>query len=321
LLAFSRRQPLDARRTDVAALVRGMGELLRRALGEQVTIELALKHGTWPALVDPAQLEAALLNLAVNARDAMQGGGRLTIEAGNVRVDRADGMPAADIAAGEYVMIAVSDTGAGMTTEVLARAFEPFYTTKEVGKGTGLGLSMVYGFVKQSGGHVRLYSEPGHGTAVKVYLPRADHGDAAPAGAAAVAAVAARSGGETVLVVEDNELVRPHVERMLAELGYRVVAAPDGPRALDALRSTPGIDLLFTDMVMPGGMDGLSLAEAARRLRPGLRVLLTSGFTEAALAGREKAGQDVQILAKPYRRQDLAIRVRQVLDAPRTAAL
>jgi PAS domain S-box-containing protein len=318
LLAFSRRQPLDAKVTDVVRLIRGMGDLMRRTLGEQITIELALAQDAWPALVDRTQLEAALLNLAVNARDAMPDGGRLTIEAGNVRVEQAGALPVADVEPGEYVAIAVSDTGIGMTSDVLARAFEPFFTTKDVGKGTGLGLSMVYGFVRQSGGQVRLYSEPGHGTTVRIYLPRGMPAEKPQAGEVVGAAVT-RGRGETVLVVEDNELVRSHVERMLTDLGYRVIAAPDGRRALEIVEHTPEIDLVFTDMVMPGGIDGLRLAEEAKRLRPGLPVLLTSGFTEASLSGREKGagrepGGEVEMLAKPYRRDALAKRLRELLD-------
>jgi PAS domain S-box-containing protein len=309
LLAFARRQTLDPRPTDINGLLRNIEGLLRRTLGEDIAIELARGAGLWPALADAAQLEAAVLNLCLNARDAMPGGGRLSIETANSPLDEAYADAHPELQPGDYVMIAVSDTGTGMTPEVAVRAFEPFFTTKGIGHGSGLGLSMVYGFVKQSGGHVKIYSEPAQGTVVKLYMPRA--------GAVQPTAPAPRAselrGTGTILAVEDDELVRRRVEGQLAALGYKVIAAADGPAALEVLRSGAPIDLLFTDVVMPGGMDGGELAEAARALRPGLPVLFTSGYTERGIVQRGRLEPGVHLLNKPYRRQDLAEKVRELL--------
>lgn len=249
LLAFARRQPLEPRAVDVNRHVLGMEDMLRRSLGEHIDIRFMPGRAVGLALVDPAQLETALLNLALNARDAMPEGGRLTIETAEAVLDSTYAADGEDVRPGNYVMIAVADSGIGMTPEILERAFEPFFTTKDVGKGTGLGLSMVYGFVKQTGGHIRIYSEPGQGSIVKLYLPRTDS-PATEEGKAAQPAVASR--GETILVVEDDDLVRTHVEGELKELGYAVLSAADGSEALRLLEKNSSIDLLFSDIVMPG---------------------------------------------------------------------
>jgi CheY-like chemotaxis protein len=311
LLAFSRRQPLQPQVVDIDELVAGMHGLMRRTLGDDIEIEIASGEKSWPVLIDPAQLEAALLNLAVNARDAMPDGGRLIIETRNLQLDQDYAAREPEVVAGPYVMVAVADTGSGMPPAVLARAFEPFFTTKEVGRGTGLGLSMVYGFAKQSGGHVKIYSEVDHGTIVKLYLPRSD-----PTGTIAASAVpdtAEPRGSERILLVEDDELVRRHAEGQLAALGYSVTAAASGPQALELLRGGAAIDLLFSDVVMPGGLNGRELAEAARRLRPGLPVLYTSGYTEDAIIHQGRLDLGVHLLNKPYRRDELAAKLRQVL--------
>jgi len=311
LLAFARRLPLRAEPTAVNDLVAGMGELLARTLGEQVEIKLALDPAAPPAFTDPSQLENALVNLALNARDAMPGGGRLTIETGEATLDEDYASRHAEVRAGRYVMLAVGDTGHGMTTEVLERAIEPFFTTKGAGRGTGLGLSMVFGFAKQSGGHLRIYSEAGLGTSVRLYLPIAA---GAPSPAAAPAGPA-QGGAETVLVVEDDEGVRALVILMLESLGYRVLAAPDGPTALTMLEAPTAIDLLFTDVVLPRRMSGRELAERAAALRPGLKVLFTSGYTENAIIHHGRLDEGVLLLSKPYQKAELARKVREALDS------
>lgn len=315
LLAFARRQPLEPRVTDLNRLVAGMDGLLRRTLPEDIELEVIRGGGLWTTEIDPGQVEVALLNLVINGRDAMARGGRLTIETANASLDSAYAMVHPEVATGQYVMISVSDTGHGMTREVVARAFEPFFTTKQAGKGSGLGLSMVYGFVRQSGGHAKIYSESGQGTTVRLYFPRA-----AAVGAAVEPARPDRElvgGSEHVLVVEDDELVREHVVMQLRGLGYRVTGVESGLRALEALREVPDVDLLFTDVVMPGGMNGRELAQAARLLRPALPVLFTSGYTENAIVHHGRLDRGVSLLSKPYRRQELAAKVRQVLDAAR----
>ena len=310
LLAFARRLPLRAEPTAVNDLVSGMGELLARTLGEDIEIKLALDPAAPRAFADPSQLENALVNLALNARDAMPGGGRLTIETGEATLDEDYASRHAEVRAGRYVLLGVGDTGHGMTPEVLDRAIEPFFTTKGAGKGTGLGLSMVFGFAKQSGGHLRIYSEPGHGTSVRLYLPIAA-GEAAPA---PVAAGPATGGAEVILVVEDDAGVRELVILMLETLGYRVLAAPDGPSALALLEATPEIDLLFTDVVLPKRMSGRELAERAALLRPGLKVLFTSGYTENAIVHHGRLDEGVLLLSKPYQKAELARKVREALD-------
>ncbi|MFW5681235.1 MAG: response regulator, partial [Pseudomonadota bacterium] len=312
LLAFARRQPLQPRAVDVDDLLRSLDALLRRTLPETIDIQLSRADGTWAAHVDPGQLEAAILNLAINARDAMPGGGSLTIETANAVLDADYARIQPESQPGAYVALTVTDTGSGMTPDVAARAFDPFFTTKPVGKGSGLGLSMVYGFAKQSGGHARLYSEPGVGTAVRLYLPRdeaAGRTDAAPTDAALVP-----RGDEHVLVVEDDDLVRAHVQTQLRTLGYRVTTAADAPAALRLMEQTDDVDLLFTDVVMPGGMNGADLAREAQRRWPGLKVLFTSGYTENAIVHHGRLDAGVELLSKPYRRADLARKLRHVLD-------
>jgi PAS domain S-box-containing protein len=321
LLAFSRRQTLDPKPVDPNKLVAGMSDLLRRSLGEAVRIETVLAGGLWRTCADPNQLENAVLNLAVNARDAMPDeGGRLTIETANTHLDERYAREA-EIAPGQYVTIAVSDTGSGMSPEVASRAFEPFFTTKDVGQGTGLGLSQVYGFVKQSGGHVRIYSEPGQGTTVKIYLPRLREGAAAPGAPDADAGAKGDRGlplpagkGETVLVVEDEESVRRSTADALRELGYRVLEADGAGAALGLLDAHgAGVDLLFTDVVMPGA-NGRRLADEARRRRPGLRVLFTTGYGRNAVirdGGALDAG--TQIIGKPFTVEELAGKLRAAL--------
>jgi CheY-like chemotaxis protein len=276
-----------------------------------------LEDGIWHAMIDASQLTTALLNLAVNARDAMPGGGKLTIETGNVILDDAYAHANPEVTAGPHVMIAVSDTGTGIPAAIRDKVFEPFFTTKEIGKGTGLGLSMVYGFVKQSGGHIKIYSEEGHGTTVKLYLPRTQEGTARVRETAA--AIVPR-GHETILVVEDDELVRTYVIAQLQSLGYATVAAASGPEALVLVEQGPKFDLLFTDVIMPGGMNGRELAEEVTRRRPWVRVLYTSGYTENAVVhhGRLEAG--TALLNKPYRKTDLAQKIREVLGAASRAA-
>ena len=314
LLAFARRQALEPRTVHPDELVDGMRNLLRRTLGENV--ELAVNHAADVALVsvDPAQFESALLNLCINARDAMPGGGKLMIETENVVLDENYAGQRVDVVPGDYVRISISDTGTGMSAEDAARAFEPFFTTKARGKGTGLGLSMVYGFVKQSGGHVAIYSELGHGTVVTLYLRRA-RGQDEPVARVEPGDVAGH--GERILLVEDDDLVRKHAVQLLESLGYGVVVASNGPEALEVLRSGVPCDLLFTDVIMPGGMTGPRLAEAAHALRPGLPVLYTSGYTENAIVHHGRVDPGVNLLHKPYRKPELAAKLRLVLGAAR----
>lgn len=312
LLAFSRKQPLDPKVLDVAQLIQGLDGLLRRTLPESIHTEIVRTGGLWKIEADAAQLELALLNLAVNARDAMPEGGNLTIEVANAMLDDDYVAMEPDVAAGQYVVIIVTDTGQGIPPDALNRVFEPFYTTKEVGKGSGLGLSMVYGFVKQSGGHIRVYSELGEGTSIKMYFPRSR----AKQEHLATDRVGRRiSGGtETILVVEDDGAVLEHVVAQLEGLGYHVLQASSGAEAIEVLRQTPEIDLLFTDVVMPGGMGGRDLAEAARKSRPNLKILFTSGYTENSIVHDGRLDPGVKLLSKPYRREQLAAKVRAVLD-------
>jgi len=312
LLAFARMQHLEPTALDLNRRLPAITALLKRTLGERVTVRVNPVEGLWPALVDPTQVDDALVNLAINARDAMPDGGALTIETGNETLDEDYAVHHVEVTPGDYVMLAVSDTGTGMEPAVIARAFEPFFTTKDEGQGTGLGLSQVYGWVKQSGGHIKIYSELGHGTTIKLYLPRADapRDEAANAPEAIEAALA---GNETVLVVEDNPKVRSTVLRQLRDLGYSTLEAGGGEAALDLVRSPLAFDLLLTDVVMPGGMTGYELARQARALRPELRVLFTSGYTELAAASGQPAATG-PLLSKPYRKADLARALRAVLD-------
>ncbi|AVR96611.1 hybrid sensor histidine kinase/response regulator [Pseudoduganella armeniaca] len=312
LLAFARRQPLQPTALDPGDVVRGMEELLRRAIGEAVAVEICLPPGLWAVQLDRGQLENVLLNLAINARDAMAGSGSLTIELDNVTLDARYSEQHGDVGSGDYVLLAVSDTGAGMTPETRARAFEPFFTTKPEGQGTGLGLSMVYGFIKQSGGHVELYSEVGHGTTVKLYLPRT----ALPAQPATPAARGPLRGGtETILVVEDDADVRAAAADQLAALGYDVLTAASAHAAWRLLQDGARPDLLFTDVVMPGPLSSPELARKASAMLPGLAVLFTSGYTQNAIVHGGRLDAGVELLSKPYRRDELAGRVRAVLDS------
>lgn len=311
LLAFARRQPLEPRPTDIGRLLMGLDVMLRRTLSEQINLEVIRGGGLWSALVDPGQLETAILNLAINARDAMPSGGRLTIETSNVSLDQDYAAQHDEVSPGQYVMVSVSDTGTGMDRTVVERAFDPFFTTKDVGQGSGLGLSMVYGFAKQSRGHAKIYSEVGEGTTVRLYLPRSIAGltpHIEPA------SEDAPRGSERILVVEDDALVRDHVARLLRALGYEVALAVHAADAMTVLTEERPFDLLFTDVVMPGDMNGRQLSDAAKRVQPSLKVLFTSGYTENAIVHHGRLDPGVALLSKPYRRGDLAKRVRQVLD-------
>ncbi|WPB55720.1 PAS domain-containing sensor histidine kinase [Xylophilus sp. GOD-11R] len=311
LLAFARRQPLEPKVVNIGRFVTGMDDLLRHSLGETIEVETVVAGGLWNTLVDPSQVENALLNLAINARDAMGGVGRLTIEAGNAMLDDDYTRHHPELESGQYVMLAVTDTGSGMPPEVLAKVFEPFFTTKPEGKGTGLGLSMVYGFVRQSGGHVKLYSELGQGTTVKLYLPRAMQAEDVVVAERARPVV---GGEETILVAEDDDEVRATVVEMLERLGYRVLQARDPASALAIIESGIAIDLLFTDVVMPGTMRSPELARRARERLPGIAVLFTSGYTQNAIVHGGRLDAGVELLGKPYTQDALALRVRKLLD-------
>ena len=313
LLAFSRQQPLEPRVLDTNQLVGGMTELLRRTIGEQVRVDTVLGGGLWRCFADAAQVENAILNLAVNARDAMPDGGRLTIETVNATLDVRYTRRHPDVAAGEYVSISVTDTGTGMPPAVIERAFDPFYTTKGVGKGTGLGLSQVHGFVKQSGGHVAIYSEIDHGTTVRIYLPRHIGTEAAARPPEPIAEVPSARSDEIVLVVEDEENVRHVSVDALRELGYTVVEASDGRQALRLLAIQPRVDVLFTDVIMPE-MNGRQLADAARAMRPSLRIIYTTGYARNAVLQDGEPDPTIAILPKPFTLSQLAVKVRDVLD-------
>ncbi|GGY38212.1 response regulator [Pseudoduganella albidiflava] len=311
LLAFARRQPLRPEPVDLAVVVRSLSDLLHRALGEAIDIETRAEAGLWATLVDRMQFENVLLNLAINARDAMAGAGRLTIELSNVELDARYTARQEDLRPGPYVMLAMSDTGRGMEPEVLARAVEPFFTTKPEGEGTGLGLSMAYGFMKQSGGHLKIHSEPGKGTSVQLYLPRTLE---LPAYQTEPTGSAVRGGSETILVVEDDAEVRAVVTDGLAGLGYTVLQAEHPDAALAVLQGGARVDLLFTDVIMPGKLRSPELARLAAELLPGIGVLYTSGYTRDAIVHAGRLDPGVELLSKPYTRQQLAARVRQVLD-------
>ena len=328
LLAFARKQPLAPAAIDLAATMPDLVPLLRRTLGEHIEVRYVETAGLWPAMADPAQLESAVLNLALNARDAMPGGGRLTIELGNKVLDHEYARHHAEVVPGDYAMVAVSDTGHGMTPEVVARVFEPFFTTKPDGKGTGLGLAMVFGFVKQSGGHVKIYSEPGEGTTVKLYLPRAV-GAATPSQRTGAPVELPRGSG-TVLVVEDEAAVREIACAILSDLGYRVLEAADGEEALRVFgQNTASVDLLLTDVVLPGRVRGRELSERVRAVRPEVKVLFMSGYTENSIVHHGRLDDGVQLIGKPFKREQLARKVAEALgtvaastpEAPNVVAL
>jgi PAS domain S-box-containing protein len=312
LLAFARKQPLQPVEIDINSLIVEAAKLLHPTLGEQIEISPRLSKEAWPTLVDPSQLTTAVLNLALNARDAMPKGGKLVLETGNIHLDEDYASMNSEVAAGDYVMIAVSDTGTGIPAGLIEKVFDPFFTTKEVGKGTGLGLSMVFGFVKQSGGHIKIYSEEDHGTTVKIYLPRsAGQGQAAGAMRAAAEVV---GGDEIVLIVEDDALVRKYVVAQVASLGYATLEATTAAEALKIIDGAK-VDLLFTDVIMPGGMNGRQLVDEALRRRPALKTLFTSGYTENAILHHGRLDEGVLLLAKPYRKPELARMLRVALNS------
>ena len=319
LLGFARRQPLEPKATDVSRLVRSMSDLLLRTLGETISIKPLLADGLWRVFVDPNQLENALLNLAVNARDAMPAGGTLTIETANAYLDEAYAAQHQEVAPGKYVVIAVTDTGKGMPKDVLAKAFEPFFTTKEVGKGSGLGLSQVYGFVKQSGGHAKLYSEHGQGTTAKLYLPRAVPTEGA-LDAAAPEPLAPAGRDQTILVVEDDEDVRAFVVDTLRELGYSVLEASDGSTALRLLGAHTEVRLLLTDLGLPDGMNGHRLADEARRQLPDLKVLFTTGYGRNDIINQARLDPGLELIVKPFSYAALSAKIRQMLATDPSAA-
>jgi CheY-like chemotaxis protein len=318
LLAFSRQSPLAPEAVDVNKLVGGMSDLLHRTLGEQVAIDTVLGSDLWHAEADPNQLENAILNLAVNARDAMPEGGRLTIETANATIDESHPMSRRDeVKPGDYVAICVSDTGVGMSQDVMARVFEPFFTTKPVGKGTGLGLAQVYGFMHQSGGHVTISSKIGLGTTVKLYLPRTTPGRAfaKPSHAAASWAAAVPASGETILVIEDEPLVRQFSVSALEGAGYSVLEAADGPTGLALLDLHPEVALLFTDVVLPGPLNGRKIAEEACRRRPELKVLFTTGYARDAIVHHGRLDEDVDLLVKPFTATTLVEKVQGLIGS------
>jgi CheY-like chemotaxis protein/anti-sigma regulatory factor (Ser/Thr protein kinase) len=312
LLAFSRQQPLNPKSLNLNKLLLGLPDLLRGGLGESIAVEVVGAAGLWPIEADATELETAILNLAVNARDAMPDGGKLTIEASNSYLDDAYCHQHSDIRPGQYVQISVSDAGHGMTPEVLNRAFEPFFTTKDAGQGTGLGLSQVYGFVKQSGGHVNIYSERGHGTTVRIYLPRqivsAEEIEPAPP------LTGGSTSGECVLLVEDDDDVRDYLSETLRDCGFQVIATPNGEKALEVMDGHDRkIDLLLTDVVMPG-MNGRKVAEAAATRRPGMKVLFMTGYSRNAIVHHGRLDPGVELVQKPITGDHLAAKIRAMLD-------
>ncbi len=313
LLAFSRQQALSPQTTDIPELIDGLEDLLQRSLGETIRLEVRHEAGVWPALIDPSQLEHALVNLAVNARDAMPTGGRLTIETGNTVLDDTFADQHEEVVPGPYVVISVSDDGTGMDTDTQERAFEPYYTTKDVGAGTGLGLSMVYGFAKQSNGHVSVYSEIGQGTTVRLFLPSSD--ESVDTGAVAKLTEGAHTGHERILVVEDDPSVRAIPVSILRHQGYEVVEAADAKDAMEKLTKEQRFDLLFTDVILPDGVDGVAIAREAVRLHPGIKVLYTTGYSENVVVHRGKLDDGIDLVNKPYRRADLIEKIRRTLDA------
>ncbi|AWN45458.1 hybrid sensor histidine kinase/response regulator [Methylobacterium terrae] len=313
LLAFARKQRLDGRAVNLNNLVEGMRDLAGRTLGEEIAVEAELAEGLWNARLDPTQTEVALLNILINARDAMPGGGTVTLRTEN-HAFTADDLPSGLAQPGRYVSVGVTDSGDGMAPEILSRVMEPFFTTKEEGRGTGLGLAMVYGFAKQSGGTVVIESRSGHGTTVRLYFPMSDSEERPAPGPGQRADQ--RSGTETILVVDDRRDVAELARAILRDFGYTTLLATDGRQALELLDGGDKVDLLFSDLIMPGGMNGVMLAREARRRQPRLKVLLTTGYAEASLERTDAGGTEFEIINKPYRRMELARRVRAVLDGP-----
>ena len=314
LLAFSRRQTLDPKATDVNRLLKGMEELVRRTIGPAVHLEVVGAAGLWHTIVDPNQLENAVLNLSINARDAMPEGGRITIETANASLDERAASER-DIPPGQYVSVSVSDTGAGMTPEVIERAFEPFFTTKPIGQGTGLGLSMVYGFIRQSGGQVRIQSEVGQGTTLRLYLPRRHAVPDDDSARQVESRQDVKGSGQVVLVVDDEPTVRMLITEVLDQLGYASIEVADGPTGLKVLQSSTKIDLLITDVGLPGGLNGRQVADAGRALRPRLKVLFITGYAESAALGNEHLGPGMQVLTKPFAIDGLSARVRSMIES------
>jgi CheY-like chemotaxis protein len=312
LLAFARRQPLDPKAVDLNRLVRSMEELLRRTIGPAIELEIVTAAGLWPTFCDPHQLESALLNLVINARDAMPNGGNLVIETVNAHLDTHYAASLRDVAPGQYVCLSVTDTGTGMAPSVLARAFDPFFTTKPIGQGTGLGLSMVYGFARQSEGHARIYSEIGQGTTVKIFLPRHRGAVEEAAETASVTQLGPAPAGETVLVIEDEQMVRELVVSVLHDLNYAALEAVDGPSGLKILQSEARIDLLVTDIGLPG-MNGRQLAEAARERRPDLKILFITGYAENAAITGGFLVPGMEMMTKPFAVDALAARIRDMI--------
>jgi PAS domain S-box-containing protein len=317
LLTFARRRHMDAHVIQLNDLVVGITDMLRRTLGEHITLSTSLARDVWPTRADPGQFQSAIVNMAVNARDAMPEGGKLVVETRNIELDADHADYQSELQPGQYVQLSLSDTGAGMEPEIRDRVFEPFFTTKEKGRGTGLGLAMVYGFVKQSGGHVTIYSEPGLGTTINLYFPRSD----APSGKSPLAKDTATPDvgvRETVLVVEDDNRVRQLTIKRLKLIGYQVLEANDGPAALEILKRGDAVDLVFTDLIMPGGLSGREVAMRARKLKPGVKVLLTSGYAEELVHGDDLQREQLKVLRKPYQQADLIAALRDVLgDAGR----
>jgi PAS domain S-box-containing protein len=316
LLAYSRRQPLEPKPVELNRLIMGMSDLLGRTIGVHITIETVLAGGLWQVSADPNQVENAVLNLAVNARDAMPDGGKLTLETANSYLDEAYARINAEVIPGQYAMLAVSDTGIGMTPDVVEKAFEPFFTTKALGEGTGLGLSQVYGFIKQSGGHIKIYSELGEGTTVRLYLPRLRERPPAVQEDAPVVQPPPLGGQETILVVEDNDEVRAYTTDILRELGYEVFEATEGDTALSLIASEPRIKLLFTDVGLPGPFNGRQIADEARKLRRDLKILFTTGYAQNAIIHQGRLDPGVQLIVKPFNFASLAAKIRQIFDEP-----
>jgi PAS domain S-box-containing protein len=316
LLAYSRLQPLEPKPVELNRLIIGMSDLLTRTIGAHITIETVLAGGLWQTSADPNQVENAVLNLAVNARDAMPDGGKLILETANTYLDEAYARTNAEVIPGQYAMLAVSDTGIGMPPDVVERAFEPFFTTKEIGEGTGLGLSQVYGFIKQSGGHIKIYSEPGEGTTVRLYLPRLRDQIAPIQEDVSIVQPSPLGGRETILLVEDNDEVRAYTVDILRELGYEVLEVAEGDAALSLIASEPRIKLLFTDVGLPGPLNGRQLADEARKIKSDLKVLFTTGYAQNAIIHQGRLDPDVQLIVKPFNFAGLAAKIRQIFDEP-----